>query len=545
MPACGRSIDPDLVRAVEENRVEEVVGRVKGGTQQSDLYMIELTLMCGRTVLGIAAENNRVEMVRGLLEAGVGPDPPPPKKPARKCPSALHSAAKAGHPQVVKLLLDAGADPNYVAHHSTPLGKVLGVTKFKEGHFEVVQLLLAGGASRSYLHAAVPTRNTRMVELLLNAGADPNSACALTYAVRSGSSDMVKLLLDAGADASGAHSDGCSPPLRAAAQKNRVDLARMLMDAGANVNAADASALAWAAQGNHRGAVRFLIEAGADLEIPGWKGRTALINAAENNSIGLMRLLTRAGASVHATTGHGTTALMRAAIRGNAEATSLLTRVGADIEAENALAGTALLLAVRHKHPDVVRQLLVAGAEPNRAPRRGGGATALHQAAGQASPDLVKLLIEAGATASLPRQDGMTPLILASGGLAKPKDTRIPSTEEEETGVDVTLPNWDDAPPRELAKAKPGSVAQLARINIAEQLIRAGANVNAADRRHGITALHGAAYTNRPGIVRLLIEAGADPSLATKGGATALQMARHARHRAVVKILANAEELPR
>lgn len=59
----------------------------------------------------------------------------------------LHMAVALGHAEMVKILLDAGADPN----------------------------AKGGTAEHSPLHAAVQNGNVEIVALLLNAGADPNA----------------------------------------------------------------------------------------------------------------------------------------------------------------------------------------------------------------------------------------------------------------------------------------------------------------------------------------------------------------------------------
>lgn len=58
----------------------------------------------------------------------------------------LRSAAKAGHLEIVRLLLEHGADPNKPEHGLAPFGgSVYDATQ--NGHYEVVRLLLENGAS--------------------------------------------------------------------------------------------------------------------------------------------------------------------------------------------------------------------------------------------------------------------------------------------------------------------------------------------------------------------------------------------------------------
>lgn len=92
--------------------------------------------------------------------------------------TALHLACFFDRPEVVRLLLAGGADPNAVA---------------------------AGTIALRPLHSAVAARSADIVTMLLDAGADPNVQQAGGYtplhaAARHGDLAIVDLLLDAGAD---------------------------------------------------------------------------------------------------------------------------------------------------------------------------------------------------------------------------------------------------------------------------------------------------------------------------------------------------------
>ena len=71
--------------------------------------------------LTYAALHGRVDALRVLLEAGADPDHRPPFDSGA---TALHRAAMGDHPVAIHLLLEAGADPEArdLEFHSTPLG---------------------------------------------------------------------------------------------------------------------------------------------------------------------------------------------------------------------------------------------------------------------------------------------------------------------------------------------------------------------------------------------------------------------------------------
>jgi len=92
----------------------------------------------------------------------------------------LHSAAFGGHVEIVKLLLERGADPNAKTDDGlTPLH----IAAFK-GHVDVVRVLLEHGANpnakdnngQTPLHYAVQEGHVEIVKSLLERGADPRIA---------------------------------------------------------------------------------------------------------------------------------------------------------------------------------------------------------------------------------------------------------------------------------------------------------------------------------------------------------------------------------
>ena len=69
------------------------------------------------------------------------------------------------------------------------------------------------------------------------------------------------------------------------------------------------------------------------------------------------------------------------------------------------------------------------------------------------------------------------------------------------------------------------SAIQNRHIELALFLIEAGADVNLADSNNATPLFHAAGNCDATGLVRALVDAGADPTPATRGNTTALEMA--------------------
>ena len=169
------------------------------------------------------------------------------------------------------------------------------------------------------------------------------------------------------------------------------------------------------------------------------------------------------------------------------------------------------------------RTLLDAGADASV--RGWGGETLLHRAARGGSPDVVSLLLRAGADVNAVDGGGSTPLHEAARRNPDPAVVELLL----DAGADVHVVGsgrqlsggWGPSTPLHLAAGSNPEPAVVA------ALLAAGADPNASDEAtNGWTPLHLAASQNRNrSVIRVLVAAGADIGARTRTGSTALHLA--------------------
>jgi ankyrin repeat protein len=152
-----------------------------------------------------------------------------------------------------------------------------------------------------------------------------------------------------------------------------------------------------AVRGNQVAEVERLLAQGANPNadaVKGYEGRPPLFHAATFGYADIARLLIAKGAQVNYGADRGAvTPLIAAALNGSAPMVALLLERGADVDAV-AGGATALTEAVQRSDPEVVGLLLAAGADPNM-PMPDGG-TPYCYAKGRDLGRVAELLRDAG-----------------------------------------------------------------------------------------------------------------------------------------------------
>lgn len=464
--------------------------------------------------------------------------------------SPIADAAMLGNIDAVRSLLEGSADVD-VAQGDGMTGLLWAVQK---DNVEMARLLLGAGANvengtriRSITPLYLASRNgsAAMVEVLLEAGADVNSAnelgtTNLMMAAASGSVGAVESLLDHGASVNARETAREQTALMFAAALDRVPVVRLLASRGADLDAISKMV----AVGNdlvdedgnpvpapsRTGVTRR--RPGGEGRVTGMGGLTALHYASRAGLIDTVHALVEGGANVDRINPvDNTSPLIVAAINGRYEIAKYLLDQGASPNVKETEGLTALYAALDSRwapvawtptasttdsgivqekvtHLELMKALLERGADPDakvtktpwyNPPHHAqrwvewAGTTPFWRAAQSTDLAAMKLLVAYGADGTIASDENTTALMAAAG-------------------VGWTGNFSVNAPDAFLSSAK----------FLVEEV---GIDVNAPHTVSGYTALMGAAWRGDNAVVEYLVEKGARVDVRTNLGWSVTDMA--------------------
>ena len=401
------------------------------------------------------------------------------------------------------------------------------------------------------LHWAVRADDAETVARLIRAGAKANAAnrygvTPLSIAVGIGNPVIVEALVKAGADARFTGPEG-ETALMIASRTGRVEVVRVLLARGADVNAKERwygqTALMWAAAENHPAVVRALIDAGATIDaradLLGPPKRDIADFRTDKNGLALQTLLTTFPKQ-------GLTPLLFAARQGAVDAVRVLADAGADLNLGDPDGITPMILAIRNGHYDVAAALVEKGANVNAADA--AGRTPLYMSVDMHSLDWIQNRPTAQPSGQLDSLD-VARLLLEKGASADVQlKTAPPGWKGDAVGAQNTFGGVLSAGSTPFLRATKNADQPAMRL-----LLEKGADPNLATRGNvtplmalvgGLGRKYGADLQVSPEeeknamqAISLLLDRGADLNAANDAGQTALHAAAMVGANGVVRFL--------
>ncbi|KAL8939033.1 MAG: hypothetical protein Q9216_003582 [Gyalolechia sp. 2 TL-2023] len=430
----------------------------------------------------------------------------------------LMYAAAGGHVSVVQQLIREGADPNLICGRGTSslhraiVSNDVGVARTLLNHPDIaVNLLDSSRNNQTPLMIAASLRRIQIIPVLIhkpgldvNFQFDDSQSTALHLAAASGDSKTTRLILSH-PEIDVNKKSRWSPPLTNAASGGYFLVVEALLDHGADpelqegADEASGTALNRAIDYGHAEIVRLLLERGANPRVLDTYNRTIIHSAAVNGQTDILRILFEENVDVdiNAQGTNGRTAMHDATYFNYCSTIKVLFENGARTDIHDAADRSPLGIAKDMDNLHAVE--LLTKLRKNEQTRDEAGGTLKHTNTSMESNDM-----------------GM--LKAAKLGMTETIQFYVSRASSDLT-IDLNVSDLDHHTALHLAVSNH-------RLGILQLLVDAGANLNAIDRLKR-TPLHWSAlYNNRKAAERLL-EAGADCSLEDHFEDTALEISFH------------------
>jgi ankyrin repeat protein len=356
--------------------------------------------------------NGDKQAVRLFIEAGMDVN-----APIAQGGTALAIAAVKGNPELVKMLLDKGANPNAAMTSGTSKGVTPLMAAVAGGHLEVVKLLLAKGAKinskddhgLAALDYAKAKNNPDILSTLWEHGAP-----FVTDATLAKLMEQFRLDLHAKAArgmSAGESPDGCrkfvAEQLLIFQQEQRFTTNQLVearvcafrtvsgvVEKSAmeeRINAAGAVGSNEKNLATIKSFVEFLKELQSDPSVQGG----SLLMAAQMDEAGIVKWLLDQRADVNAKDEQGFTPLMWAALKGHVTTIQVLLGASADVNSKDRTGWTATMWAASQGRTDALKMLLSKRPDLNALNNEGKTAVMIAKVMNQTAA--VVLLKDAGA----------------------------------------------------------------------------------------------------------------------------------------------------
>ncbi|CAB1107512.1 unnamed protein product [Ectocarpus sp. CCAP 1310/34] len=363
----------DAMREAIRGMESDLVDLVFSGSSRAPPRELEDWL---KVPLEYATASGNLAVVKRLLSAGVGTDPP---SNGMRLRLLLHTAAGSGNAGVIEEVLKSGASVDEVdkdrndrtaLHVAAMSGCDAAVRAIASDPRAVVNVADTRGWTP--LHIAANAGYRGVVVFLLLKGAKSWLKIASTgdsplhLAAASNHAGVIEDLLTLGRAPVGMCNGAGQTALHVAARLHRLGACIALLRGGATVGrvcSKGLSCLDTAAWNGHSGQLLQILTAGESPADRKRRCSLALYYAAKANKTDTIRDLVDLGADVNTTRSAGNTNLHCTATRGAYAATQALLQTGANLEIRNNEGATALHRACSFSQSDTVQLLLRWGAD--------------------------------------------------------------------------------------------------------------------------------------------------------------------------------------
>ena len=341
-----------------------IVNAAESGNKEALLYLLNKMVIFLKDNSEINFENPLMRLstigltIENILESALN--------------DALSSAAENGHTDIVRILINEGAELNIRDKlDNTPLIKAaIG------GYDNTIRELINEGAEVNVENVSGITPLTyaaigghdETLKTLIEKGAEVNrennqGATSIIHAAKYGQTGAIQILIDKGADVKNIADKRGNTPLMAATQNEHIDAISLLVNAGAGMNRADNqgnTALMIAIIEGKEDVAKSLLEYGKiELDSTNKEGKNTLMLAIQNKMDHVSLLLIKRGIDVSKTDEDNNTALLLAILNDRMDIAEILLKTpDANINAINKEGKTALIATAEKNDLDFVKLLL-------------------------------------------------------------------------------------------------------------------------------------------------------------------------------------------
>ncbi|KAM9308056.1 uncharacterized protein PAF06_012193 [Gastrophryne carolinensis] len=476
-----------------------IAARIKDGEKVAEILLksgadVNMENANGETAMHVAAQYGNIKMITTLMEEG---GEVTWQSKARE--NALHTAARHCHLPIVEAIL------SYLTNEKAETEAASCVNQPNQGG--ETPLHSAAATARDVIHCE--EEDVRIVRLLLEHGADISIMTTMTtetplhYCARIGNEGiLLEMIKHIGPSRiqqtmNKQAKNGWSP-LLAAAERGHTGIVKILLQNHARVDVFDEhgkAALHLACENGHDKMADILLWHKAFVNAKTKLGLTPLHLCAQNGFNHLVKLLVEKHlASIDAMSLTKRTPLHLAALNGQLDVCNSLLSMKADVNATDIHGQTALHLAAENDHSEVVKLFLKQRPELVTSANM-DGSTCAHIAAAKGSVAVIRELLKSnsgGVTTARNKTSDSTPLHLAAaGGHAEIVKVLL------ETGASASDEDAEGMSAIHLA-AKHGHIHVL-------EALRGSVSFHITSTKTGFTALHVAAHYGQLDFVREIL----------------------------------------